>query len=134
VKQWCLSEACLTGKASQCALNDYLSSDPTLRDEIYARCGKVEGLSSPDDVPAASIDNDSPDDTDVPLSAVIHDTFGLNFDEVSGVRVFDFVAGSVMKASDGDLVAGGHEEDIWAFDENRQIGGTLLSSQQPGPN
>jgi len=89
----------------------------------------VEGLSSPDDMPAeASIDDDSSDDTDVPLSAVIHDTFGLNFDEVNGVRVFDFVAGSVTKASDGDLVAGGHEEDIWAFDKNGQKWGSAANN------
>jgi len=80
-------------------------------------------------VPAeASIDDDSPDDTDVPLGAVIHDTFGLNFDEVNGVRVFDFITGSVTKASDGDLIAGGYKEDIWAFDEKGQKWGSTANN------
>ncbi|KAG6877107.1 hypothetical protein C0992_010825 [Termitomyces sp. T32_za158] len=70
VKEWCLSEKCLTGQKAQNALNNFLCKDPTLRDEIEARVGNVQGLS--DGTPSEyDIDHTQDDDTDLSLETIL---------------------------------------------------------------
>ncbi|KAN0091452.1 hypothetical protein V8E55_005018, partial [Tylopilus felleus] len=79
VKDWNLSAKCLTSRAAQIALDEYLRTHPSLHDEIKNRTGVVYGIASvaseevpPDELEdqvAAEVD----DDADVPSSAVIRD-------------------------------------------------------------
>ncbi|KAF9218157.1 hypothetical protein BS17DRAFT_722119, partial [Gyrodon lividus] len=75
VKDWNLSATCLTSKAAQTALDEYLCTHPGLHDEIKEQMGVVYGvkdLSQQDQVT-----DDADDDADVLSSAVIQDAFGL---------------------------------------------------------
>ena len=111
-----LTDACLTLRKAHNALNEYLRKDPTLREEIQERCGRVEGLVPREAPVEADIDEFSVDDTDIPLSEVIHDAVGLRLDISTHVNGdFNFLVEKVMKNIEGELVSAGENEDIWAY-------------------
>ena len=98
VKDWCLSEACLTVQKAQSALNEYLCDDLALRDEIQVQCGKIEGLSDEGTSAEAQINDFSNDDTDIPLNQVILDAVGLALPALPEVNGnYKFTVESVTK-------------------------------------
>ncbi|KAG6855511.1 hypothetical protein H0H87_001802 [Tephrocybe sp. NHM501043] len=70
VKEWCLSEECLTSCKAQTALNAFLRGDPMLRNEIGARIGRVQGLA---DGLENDIDHTQDDDTDLSVDSILQD-------------------------------------------------------------
>ncbi|KAJ7178437.1 hypothetical protein C8R43DRAFT_942122 [Mycena crocata] len=95
-----LSYECLTSRSTRRALREYLKTDPTLAEEIKARCGATHLDKLPLDIPTgpedslseSDLDRDilNNDDSDVPLADVVHE----------------------------GLSATNEEEDIWAFDDH----------------
>ncbi|KAG6860107.1 hypothetical protein C0995_015607 [Termitomyces sp. Mi166 len=74
VKEWCLSKDCLTSCKAHNALNSFLREDPTLRDEIEARVGHVQGLF--DGTPSEDvIDLPQDDDTDLSADTILHSMY-----------------------------------------------------------
>ena len=110
IKNWNLSAACLTSKATQAALNDYLQTHPTLHDKIKGWTGVVHGVEDVQLDDAADTD----DDTDVLLSAVIEDALGLQ-NIPSDVNMTSHCVEYSEKGVNNILVAAGDDEDIWAF-------------------
>ncbi|KAF8123097.1 hypothetical protein EV363DRAFT_1180822, partial [Boletus edulis] len=111
VKQWNLSAKCLTSKAAQMALNDYLRTHPALHNEIKERTGVVHGLEDDQlDDSAGTVD----DDADVPSSVVIHAALGLDVAEKSAEvdTVPHCVDHAESDSEDLALVAAGEEENI----------------------
>ena len=112
VKNWNLSAQCLTSKAAQAALNEYLQTHSALHDEIKNRIGVVHG-----GLEEAHTDTaDADDDADVPSSAVICDTFGFQDADIpADINVIAHCVESSEKGTDNGLVAADDNEDIWAF-------------------
>ncbi|KAF9218369.1 hypothetical protein BS17DRAFT_873587 [Gyrodon lividus] len=108
-KDWNLSATCLTSKAAQTALDEYLHTHPDLHDEIKERMGVVHGvkdLSQQDEVT-----DDADDDADVLLSAVIQDAFGLlNVEIPAEVDAIPHCVATMEKGPDDELVAAGESE------------------------
>ncbi|KAG6373162.1 hypothetical protein JVT61DRAFT_6779 [Boletus reticuloceps] len=102
----------LVQKAAQAALNEYLQTHSTLHDEIKNRTGVVHG--SLEEVHIDTADAD--DDVDVPSSAMIRDTFGLQDADIpTDVNVIAHCVESSEKGTDNSLVATDDNKDIWAF-------------------
>ncbi|KIK80670.1 hypothetical protein PAXRUDRAFT_15653 [Paxillus rubicundulus Ve08.2h10] len=112
VKDWNLSAKCLTNKAAQMALNEYLRSHHILHDEIENQMGIVHGVKQ---VQLNTAEAD--DDADVPSSAVIQDALGLDVqvDIPVDIDVISHCVESTEKGPDNTLVAAGEDEDIWAY-------------------
>ena len=76
-KDWNLSAMCLTSKAAQTALDEYLSTHPRLHDEIKERMGVAHGAENHSAVTYQDQVTDKADnDVDVLLSTVICEAFG----------------------------------------------------------
>ena len=97
-------------KATQAALNDYLQTHLTLRDEIKGRTGIVHGAEDIQLDDTADTDNDA----DVPLSAVIKDALGLQ-NIPADVNTISHCVEYSEKGVNNILVAAGDDKDIWAF-------------------
>ncbi|KAF4590471.1 hypothetical protein EYR38_009772 [Pleurotus pulmonarius] len=119
-KDWCLSEACLTGRDAQQALNDYLKQDITLFEEIREQIGAVQGLDNISTPAEDDIDHSSPDDTDVPLHAVINSTVRqrMRWDFGDGLFTVNEVEDGEKDPNQPGLIAASADEDVWQFDDN----------------
>ncbi|KAF8547191.1 hypothetical protein OG21DRAFT_1527322 [Imleria badia] len=113
VKDWSLSGECLTSKAAQTALNEYLHTHHILHDKIKNRMGIVHGVEEVqlNTGTAEAVD----DDSDVPLSAVIQDVLGLDINMPADVDMISHCVESTERGPDDSLVAAGEYEDIWAY-------------------
>jgi hypothetical protein len=96
------------------ALNKYLRSHPGLHDEIEKKTGTVHGI---EDYHVQ--DDDCNDNTDVPLSAVIHDQLGIIISE-GDAQVSDCVVQTHKDREHGGLVAADDEEDVWAWNDGEK--------------
>ncbi|KAJ6513471.1 hypothetical protein C8R45DRAFT_1050224 [Mycena sanguinolenta] len=122
--QYNLSYQCLTSRESRKALREYLKKDPTLANEIKDRCGATHldrlPLDLPngpaDTLPESNIDNDDThDDSDVPLSTVLHDALGDGLNSPSTVLP---VSTAAYDTESGVMSATNDEEDIWGYDDS----------------
>ncbi|PBK79529.1 hypothetical protein ARMGADRAFT_1040742 [Armillaria gallica] len=105
-----LSPECLTSRKTQLDLNQYLLKDPELRNEIERCLGKVQGIN---DTAEIELDAKQYDNTDVPISIVIHKELGIVISrEADG---HDSV--EKTKMYERELIADGLEEDIWGYDQ-----------------
>ncbi|KAJ7059108.1 hypothetical protein C8F01DRAFT_1232204 [Mycena amicta] len=109
---WTLSRECLYGEDSETALLAYLSSDPTLADEIHKCCGaaKLDRIltnSEREGEEEAQANRRRDDDADVPLEQVIQ----AALDSDAADREY-------RQASDADgLESANNLEDITAYEE-----------------
>ncbi|KAJ3493456.1 hypothetical protein NLJ89_g11016 [Agrocybe chaxingu] len=119
-KNWSLSEQCLTSKEAQAALKEYLQKDPDLHNEIHACMGAVLGVEVEGRAPLeADIDHDVVDDSDIPIEAVVRETLQENLELSTPTLSSVYTVQTVVRTEDG-LVAGGDEEDVWAYNENER--------------
>ena len=103
---------CLTSKAAQTALNDYLCTHPVLHDEIKSWTRVVHELKDNQQNDNADVE----DDADVPSSAVIQVALGLDVAEKS--TEIDTVLHCIDSTEWGledSLVTASEDEDIWAY-------------------
>ncbi|KAI5884963.1 uncharacterized protein SCHCODRAFT_02521826 [Schizophyllum commune H4-8] len=114
-----LSPEWLKSEEAHAALDEYLQNNPTLYEEIRNRVGHVYGSFN-----AAEHEPDpaAPDDSDIPLSNIIHDMFGEDVN-VSDVEIWYGTPLTVAECQKGTteglgLEAAGVEEDILMFGDN----------------
>lgn len=86
--------------------------------------GSVQGDDS-DEAQMPSMDSESYDDSDVPSSAVIHDALGLDINSTMSTQETAHCVANVQHV-DGGLVAGGDEENMWAWDKTGEKWGETL--------
>jgi hypothetical protein len=100
-----------------------LKDDPTLAEEIKARCGATHLDKLPLDLPegpADSVlesnldDDDNQDDSDVPLGEIVRDALGAGLDAPSTSLP---VSAAAQDIEGTGMCATNDEEDIWAFDD-----------------
>jgi hypothetical protein len=104
-KEWNFSGKCLTSKRAQTALNNYLRSHPQLRKEIEDRTGVVHGLEEPD-AHNVAMEDDCPNDSDVPSSLVIQDVLRINISATEGgVNMSEIHISAARLDESGGLVA-----------------------------
>ena len=122
-----LSGECLTSKKAQLALNQYLHSHPSPRDEIEKRTGAVQGIED-EAAQEVSMGEDCDDDADIPSSAIIRDALGIT---VSGadLNVSHCVNHAQNVNEHQGLVAMGEEEDIWAWNKGEKWGDVLPTTE-----
>ncbi|KAL1697941.1 hypothetical protein EV121DRAFT_297741 [Schizophyllum commune] len=115
----CLSAEYLTSDAAYEALDQYLQRDPTLFNKIKDCVGHVYSTFDAEEH-KIGIDPLSLDDSNVPLPAVIWETFG-NVDPTD-IALFYGQPLTVDEyhADGGGLAAAGGEEDILMFDARRE--------------
>ena len=124
-KEWNFLGECLTSKKAQTALNNYLRSHPQLRKEIEDRTGVVHGLEEPD-ARNVAMEDDCPDDSDVPSSLVIQEVLGINISATEGDANMTETHVSVARVDEsGGLIAATEEEDIWAWNNGERWGNEL---------
>ncbi|KAJ6455544.1 hypothetical protein C8R47DRAFT_1082719 [Mycena vitilis] len=129
--EWNLSAECLTSKASEKALLEFLREDRTLATEIANRCGATHldkvlmestataptpiDNSSQSTDPEDIADFDSHDDSDVSLNAVVQDSLGIAIEHSSGNYT---VSQATRVAGDAGLSAQDTAEDMWAYTDD----------------
>ena len=124
-KEWNFSGECLTSKKAQTALNNYLCSHPQLRKEIEDRTGVVHGLEELDARDVA-MEDDCPDDSDVPSSLVIQEVLGINISATEGdANMTETHVSAARVDESGGLIAATEEEDIWAWNNGERWGNEL---------
>lgn len=108
------------------ALNEYLHSHTSFRNEIEKRTGTVEGIE--DTAQSGSMNGDCDDDVDVPSSSVIRDALGLT---VSGSDSgTSGCVSQVRKDSEHrGLVAAGQEENVWAWNNGEKWGDDMPTEE-----
>jgi hypothetical protein len=74
------SGECLTSKKAQMALNNYLCTHPGLREEIEKRTGIIHGIEELD----ISMEEECPDDPDIPSRLIIQQALGITISETEG--------------------------------------------------
>ncbi len=99
-------------RKTQANLNQYLSKDPELHQEIEKRLGKVQGLEINDSV-ETNLNADQYDDSDIPISAIVQDELGLTI----STQADDNESMEKIQKVNDELIANGLEEDIWAYDQ-----------------
>lgn len=105
-----LSPECLMSRKTQSDLNQYLLKDPELQNEIERHLGKVQGIN---DTAEIELDAEQYDDTDVPISTIVHEELGIVISrEADGHDSME-----KTKAYKGDLIADGLKKDIWGYDQ-----------------
>ncbi|KAL1690418.1 hypothetical protein GGG16DRAFT_103070 [Schizophyllum commune] len=114
-----LSPEWLTSNEAHTALDEYLQNDPTLYEEICNRVGHVYGSFN---AAEHKLDPAAPNDSDIPLSNVIHDMFGEDVD-VSDVEFWYGTPLTVTECQKGTteglgLETAGVKEDILMFGDN----------------
>lgn len=71
------------------------------------------------------MDPECNNDVDVPSSAVIHDTFGLTISTANTVGAICVTQVQKDPLGGGGLVAGGDDEDVWAWNNGEKWGDEL---------
>ncbi|KAG0702671.1 hypothetical protein DFH29DRAFT_875052 [Suillus ampliporus] len=117
-KEWNLSGDCLTSKQSRTALNTYLCTHDSLRNEIENRMGTVHNDSEES---LGHVEEMQEDDSDVPLSAMINDALGISIDKAYNLNL-GYVVSEVKQAADQTLMAAGDAEDVWAWNNGETMG------------
>ncbi|KAJ7660863.1 hypothetical protein DFH06DRAFT_1472135 [Mycena polygramma] len=130
--EWNLSAECLTSKASEKALLEFLREDSALATEIANRCGATHldkvlmgstAAATPSDNSSQSTepediaDFDSHDDSDVPLNAVVQDSLGIAIGQSSYTANYTVSQATRVEGDDG-LSAQDAAEDVWAYTDN----------------
>ena len=112
-------------KKAQTALNNYLHSHPQLRKEIEDRTRVVHGLEELD-APNIAMEDDCPNNSDIPSSLIIQEVLRVNISTTKGNAHMSEIHVSVARLNEsGGLVAAMEEEDIWAWNNGEKWGNEL---------
>lgn len=106
------------------ALNGYLCSHPELRNEIEGRTGIIHGLEELD-AHNAAMEDDCPDDLDVPSSFVIQEALSVTTSTTKGSVNMTEIHISVARLDESGGLVAATEEDIWAWNNGEKWGDEL---------
>lgn len=123
-KEWNLSSECLTSKTARKALDIYLRANPDLHKEIEDRTGTVRFETDGTAVDNDDIDTGIYDDTDIPFSAVVEETFGgINIPATeTGEQGFSTTVTTSICSPEGGLMANDENENVWAWNNGVKWG------------
>jgi len=107
------------------ALNSYLCSHRQLRKEIEDKTVIIHGLKEPD-AHNVAMEDDCPDDSDIPSSLVIQEVLGITISTMEdSVNTTKIHVSAARLDESGGLVAATEEEDIWAWNNGKKWGDEL---------
>jgi hypothetical protein len=118
-KEWNFSGECLTSKKAQMALNNSLHTHSGLREGIEKRTGIIHGIEELD----ISMEEECPDDLDIPSRLIIQQALGITISETEGnTNMSENNVSAARLDVSGGLVAATAEEDMWAWNHGKRWG------------